>query len=47
LATWKKVYAAMTAGQRGGEPDKEAQAREQYYFFRDQIEEIVKSPSTK
>lgn len=38
LATWQKVYALYTKGSRGGEADKEAQAREQYYFFRSQVE---------
>jgi outer membrane protein TolC len=38
LATWRKVEALRIEGARGGEADKEAQAREQYYFFRAEVE---------
>ncbi|MGC4001810.1 MAG: TolC family protein [Pirellulales bacterium] len=38
LATWQKVYSLYTSNTRGGEADKEAQAREQYFFFRSQVE---------
>jgi outer membrane protein TolC len=38
LATWRKVKALSVEGARGGEADKEAQAREQFYFFRAEVE---------
>ncbi|HEV3023959.1 MAG TPA: TolC family protein, partial [Pirellulales bacterium] len=38
LATWRKVYALYTEGVKGGEAEKEAQAREQYFLFRAQVE---------
>ncbi len=38
LATWRRVYALLVAGSKGGELDKEAQAREQYFFFRSEVE---------
>lgn len=38
LSTWQRVYSLYTTKSRGGEADKEAQAREQYYFFRSQVE---------
>jgi len=38
LEAWKKVHALMVEGARGGEADKEAQALEQYYFFRAEME---------
>ncbi len=38
LASWNKVYALYETNSRGGEADKEAQAREQYFFFRSQVE---------
>ncbi len=34
----KKSIRSNTTKSRGGEADKEAQAREQYYFFRSQVE---------
>jgi outer membrane protein TolC len=37
LQTWKKVHALYVTGSRGGEAEKEAQAREQYFFFRAQV----------
>jgi outer membrane protein TolC len=38
LETWKKVYSLFSTGSRGGEAAKEAQAREQYFLFRSQLE---------
>lgn len=38
LGTWRKVYALYLIGARGGEADKEAQAREQYFLFRFNVE---------
>ena len=38
LATWQKIKALQDAGGEGGEADKEAQARSQYYLFRSQVE---------
>ena len=41
LSTWRKVKALYDAGARGGEAEKEAQAREQYFLFRGQVEAAV------
>lgn len=41
LQTWRKVHALMVAGARGGEAEKEAQAREQYFLFRAQVESAL------
>ncbi len=38
LETWKRVYALSTVGSEGGEAEKEAQARSQYFFFRAEVE---------
>jgi outer membrane protein TolC len=38
LQTWRKVKALFDANAKGGEADKEAQAREQYFFFRGEVE---------
>jgi outer membrane protein TolC len=38
LQTWKEVHAKYVVGARGGEADKEAQAREQYFLFRSSLE---------
>lgn len=38
LTTWQRVYALFQEGSRGGEAQQEAQAREQYFFFRAQLE---------
>ena len=39
LASWKKVSALYQAGSPGGEAEKEAQAKEQYFFFQGRVEE--------
>jgi len=41
LQTWRKVKALYDAGARGGEAEKEAQAREQYFLFRGQVESAL------
>lgn len=38
LQTWRRINALYTESAIGGEADKEAQAREQYYLFRAQAE---------
>jgi len=38
LETWSKIKALQRVGGQGGEADKEAQARSQYYLFRSQAE---------
>lgn len=35
---WKDIHALAVAGKKGGEADKEAAAREQYFFFRSEVE---------
>jgi outer membrane protein TolC len=41
LEAWRRVHALYVEQSRGGEADKEAQAREQYFFFRSQVEEAL------
>ncbi len=41
LEAWRKVHALMVEGARGGERDKESQAREQYFFFRSEVEQAL------
>ena len=41
LETWRKVYALYIVGARGGERDKEAQAREQYFLFKGQLQRAL------
>lgn len=38
LQTWRKIYALATVGSKGGEAEREAQAREQYFLFRSTAE---------
>lgn len=38
LATWRRVQALASQGRIGGEKDKEAEAREQYYRFKEEVE---------
>lgn len=38
LQTWRKIYALFQESARGGEAEKEAQARAQYFLFRGQVE---------
>ena len=41
LEAWRKVHALYVEQSRGGEADKEAQAREQYFFFRSEVEQSL------
>lgn len=41
LETWRRIYALYVTGARGGEGEKEAQAREQYFLFRGQVENAL------
>ena len=38
LETWRRIHALYVVSAKGGEADKEAQAREQYYLFRSSVE---------
>ena len=44
LETWRKVKALKGVGTQGGEADKEAQARSQYFLFRAQVEAGAHEP---
>ncbi len=41
LETWNSVNALYQAGRAGGEAEKEAQAREQYFRFQQQVQEAL------
>jgi len=41
LSTWRKIYTLYRVGGKGGEAEKEAQAREQYYLFRSTAEQSL------
>ena len=41
LDTWRKIYALMESGRRGGEADKEAEAREQYFRFQQDVQTAI------
>jgi outer membrane protein TolC len=41
LEAWRRVHALYVEQSRGGEADKEAQAREQYFFFRSDVESAL------
>ncbi|WP_425396864.1 TolC family protein [Aeoliella sp.] len=41
LDTWRRVRALYDAGRRGGEAEKEAQAREQYYRFQEEVQNAL------
>jgi hypothetical protein len=41
LATWRKIYTLYRIGGKGGEAEKEAQARENYYNFRVSVESLL------
>lgn len=43
LATWQRIKELERVGGEGGEADKEAQARSQYYLFRVQVETALTS----
>lgn len=38
LDTWRKIYALNQSGRRGGEAEKEAQAREQFFRFQEEVQ---------
>lgn len=38
LETWRRIQALYSQGRRGGEAEKEAQAREQYYRFQEEAQ---------
>jgi len=41
LESWRKVHALYIEQSKGGEADKEAQSREQYFFFRSEVEQAL------
>ena len=41
LETWRRIHALYEAGRRGGEAEKEAQAREQYYRFEADVQDSL------
>ena len=43
LSTWRRTYTLYRIGGKGGEAEREAQAREQYYAFRSQAEKSLNS----
>ena len=43
LETWRKIHALYVVSAKGGEADKEAQAREQYFLFRSSVETSLAS----
>jgi len=38
LESWRRTHALFLAGRRGGEAEKEAEAREQYFQFQEDVE---------
>ena len=41
LETWRSVYALYEAGRTGGEAENEAQAREQYFRFQEDVQNAL------
>jgi outer membrane protein TolC len=41
LDTWRKIYALYEVDRRGGEADKEAQAREQFFRFQQDVQNAM------
>lgn len=41
LQTWNRIHALYLAGRVGGEAEKEAQAREQYFRFQEQVQNAL------
>ena len=41
LETWRRINALYNEGRRGGEAEKEAQAREQYYRFEEEVQNAL------
>ena len=46
LQTWRTVQAKLARGLRGGEADKEAQAREQYFLFESFVQDALNGAPT-
>lgn len=46
LETWRHIHALFVAGRRGGEAEKEAQARVQYYQFERDVENALSGQAT-
>jgi outer membrane protein TolC len=43
LKTWQKTYALSQVGAKGGEAERESQAREEYFVFRASVERALNS----
>ena len=41
LETWRRIHALYESGRRGGEAEKEAQAREQYFRFQEEVQNAL------
>jgi hypothetical protein len=41
LETWRRIHALNVTGRQGGETDKEAQAREQYFRFDEEVQNAL------
>lgn len=41
LDTWRRIHALYEAGRRGGEAEKEAQAREQFFRFQEEVQNAL------
>jgi outer membrane protein TolC len=41
LETWRRINALYETGRRGGEAEKEAQAREQFYRFQEEVQNAL------
>jgi hypothetical protein len=41
LETWRRIHALNVTGRQGGESDKEAQAREQYYRLDEEVQNAL------
>ena len=41
LDTWRRIHALFQAGRRGGEAEKEAQAREQFFRFQEEVQNAL------
>jgi outer membrane protein TolC len=41
LDTWRKIYALYEVNRRGGEAEKEAQARAQYFLFQQEVQNAL------
>lgn len=41
LETWRRIHSLYVTGRRGGEAEKEARAREQYYRFEEEVQNAL------